>query len=247
MKNGDFKINGKMGMLELNSFLESYPAITIPKRKKTFQAIEGANTQAILDENAYDNREIDLSIIVRADNELDRTMRVSALVSAFDSPGYIDFTYYGEPNFNYRITNAEVISQERVTRISYWTHLSLKLSAGAFKYYKPDTVYEFGNETLKLFNKFDYIARPLISTSGVGFILGTESSTSISLYGYKYNNPGGVIYIDSDEEQQDVYNAAGVIENAYKIGQEFPILYPGMNVITGIGPGNSIQPRWRTI
>jgi hypothetical protein len=54
MRKGDFLINGKTGMLELNSFLESYPAITIPKRKKTFQAIEGASSQAILDENAYD-------------------------------------------------------------------------------------------------------------------------------------------------------------------------------------------------
>jgi hypothetical protein len=87
------------------------------------------------------NREIDLSIVVRADNELDRTMRVSALDFAFDSANYIDFTYYGEPNFTYKITNADVISQARLSRISYWTRLTLKLSAQAFKYYVPESFF----------------------------------------------------------------------------------------------------------
>jgi len=235
MKKGDFLINGKTGMLELNSFLESYPTITIPKRKKTFQSIEGASSQAILDENAYDNREIDLSIVVRADNELDRTMRVSALVSAFDSPEYIDFTYYGEPNFSYKITNAEVISQARISRISYWTQLQLKLSAKAFKYYAPGTSVDVDG-SIFLYNKFQ-VSRPLIITKGTDVVINGTT--------YKFKNPGGSITIDCDEEQQDVYDDSGVIENAYDINQEFPSLKSGDNSITITG--GKIYPRWRVI
>lgn len=236
MKKGDFLINGKTGMLDLNSFLESYPTISIPKRKKTFQAIEGSNAQAILDENAWDNREIDLSIVVRADNELDRTMRVSALASAFDSANYIDFTYYGEPNFTYKITNADVISQARLSRISYWTQLTLKLSAKAFKYYVPESSFDVSG-TIELFNRFEYESRPLIIMTG--------NSVTINNEVFNYNNSGSTIKIDCDEEQQDVFNDSGVIGNAYDITQEFPKLRSGNNSIS-ITNGK-IYPRWRTI
>jgi len=236
MKTGDFLINGKTGMLELNSFLESYPTISIPKRKKTFQAIEGSNSQAILDENAWDNRTIDLSIVVRADNELERTMRVSALVSSFDSADYIDFTFYGEPNFVYRITNADVVSQARISRISYWTQLTFKLSATAFKYYAPATEYDCDGE-IQLANKFNYSSRPLIATTGNTMVINSTT--------YKFNNSGGTIIIDCDEEQQDVSNSDGVIENAYDLTQKFPSLNSGNNVIN-IKDGK-IYPRWRTI
>lgn len=236
MRKGDFKINGKEGMLELNSFLESYPTISIPKRKKTFQEIEGSNAQAILDENAWDNREIDLSIIVRAENELDRTMRVSALISAFDSPEYVDFNYYGEPNFAYRITNANVVSQARLSRISYWTKLTMKLSAQAFKYYVPSKSYDLDGRIF-LYNNFLFPAKPLITTTGTEVIINGNV--------FKFKNPNGTITIDCDEEQQDVYDSKGVIENAYDINQEFPSLKTGNNAIT-ITNGK-IYPRWRMI
>jgi len=236
MKTGDFLINGKTGNLDLNSWIETFPKITTPKRKKTFQTIEGSNSQAILDENAWDNREIDLSIIVRASNELDCTMRVSALISAFDSPGYIDFTWYGEPNFAYRITNAETSTPDRISRISYWRRIDFKLSATAFKYYKPDTFINT-NGGVFLYNKFLYPSRPLITT--------TSNAVEINGVSYRFKNLGGSITIDCDEEQQDVYNSSGVIENAYDIGQEFPSLIPGENSIN-ISNGK-IYPRWRMI
>jgi len=235
MKKGDFLINGKSGMLDLNSWLETLPVITIPKRKKTFQIIEGSSSKAMLDENAYDNREISLSIIVRAENELDRTMRVSALVSAFDSPGYIDFTYYYEPNFVYKITNAEISTPVRISRISYLSRVDLKLSAKAFKYYAPEVSYDV-NGNLKLFNKFEYSSNPLVITSGTRLTINGVS--------YDFKNPGGNITIDCDEEQQDVYNNSGVIENAFNLTQEFPKLAPGENSISFSG---KIYPRWRTI
>lgn len=236
MRKGDFLINGKTGMLELNSFLESYPVISIPKRKKTFQSIEGSNSQAILDEGAWDNRTIDLSIVVRADNELERTMRVSALISAFDSAGYVDFTYYGEPNFAYRITNGDVVTQARISRTSYWTLLTMKLSAKAFKYYAPETEYDVDGE-IQLANKFAYASRPLITTTG--------SSVVINGTTYNFKSSGGTISIDCDEEQQDVYTSNGVIENAYDMTQKFPYLDIGNNVINI--QGGKIYPRWRTI
>jgi len=236
MKTGDFLINGKTGILDLNSWIETFPKISNPKRKKTFQAIEGSNAQAVLDEKAWDNREIDLSIIVRASNELDCTMRVSALLLAFDSPGYIDFTWYGEPNFAYRITNAEASTPARISRISYWRQIDLKLSATAFKYYKPGTSINV-NGSVFIYNKFLYPSRPLIMTTG--------NSVEINGITYNFKNPNGNITIDCDEEQQDVYDSSGVIENAYDINQEFPSLIPGENSIKLTN--GKIYPRWRMI
>lgn len=236
MRKGDFLINGKTGMLELNSFLESYPVISIPKRKKTFESIEGSNSQAIIDENAWDNRTIELSIVVQANNELDRTMRVSALISAFDSAGYVDFTFYGEPNFAYRITNGDVVTQARISRTSYWSLLTMKLSAKAFKYYAPETSYDVDGE-IQLANKFAYQSRPLITTTG--------SSVVINGTTYSFKNSGSTISIDCDEEQQDVYTSNGVIENAYDMTQKFPYLDIGNNIINI--QGGKIYPRWRTI
>lgn len=236
MMNGDFKINNKLGMLELNSFLESYPTITIPKRKKSLQQIEGANFQAVLDENSYDNRSIELHIVVRADDELSRTMRVSALISAFDSPDYVGFTFYGEPNFTYYITNAEEVTQSRVTRTSYWTEVSFKLTAKAFKYYEPEFNYAISG-SLTLENKFSYASRPLIKFNSGG-------SLTINSDVFNYTLPDTGATVDSLEEQQDVYTDSGLVDNAFNMSQEFPQLYPGTNNITMNG---IIYPRWRTI
>ncbi|APX73110.1 hypothetical protein M5C72_08445 [Companilactobacillus allii] len=236
MIKGDFLINGKTGMLGLHSFLESYPIISIPKMKKTMEQIEGANFQSILNEDSYDNRSVELHIVVQADNELDRTMRVSALISAFNSPDYVGFTYYGEPNFVYYITNAEEVTQSRVTRTSYWTALVFKLTAKAFKYYEPEVSYEV-NGSLTLENKFSYASRPLIKFNSGG-------SLAINSDTFNYTLPSGGATVDALEEQQDVYTDTGLVDNAFDMAQEFPQLYPGTNTITADA---TIWPRWRTI
>ncbi|MQS52175.1 hypothetical protein [Companilactobacillus mishanensis] len=236
----NFYINGLNGEDDLHAVLENYPTISIPKRKKTMTVIEGSNEQIILDEGAYDNREIDLNIIVHAVDEEDRVTRMSALISAFDSPGYIGFIHYGEPNYEYEVTNAEIATPTRLTRISYSTEVKIKLSAKAFKYYKPDEKQEF-ETTGEFYNRFNFPSRPLIhvGTVGVAYI-------TINGINYTFQNiPTGGAWIDCDESQQDVYTDSGLIESAFNLGQEFPELPPGKVIVKA--PSAIVYPRWRTL
>lgn len=239
--NGDFLINGKRGISDLHSRLESYPIISIPKMKKSMQQVEGANFQPILGEDAYDNRSIELHIITQANNELERTMRMSALLSLFNSNEYVGFTFYGEPNFVYYITNTEEVSQSRITRTSFWFETSFKLTAKAFKYYAPETSYAI-NTSLLLENKFPFSSRPLIKFNSGG-------NVSIVVNGdvryFDLPDSGG--NVDCLEENQDVYDNAGIlVDNAFDMKQEFPQLYVGDNSIV-TSAAATIYPRWRTI
>lgn len=240
LKKGNFYINGKNGIEDLHAILENYPTINIPKRKKSLTSIEGGNEQIILDEGAYDNRELNLNIIVRAYDEEDRTLRLSALYSAFDTDKYISFMHYGEPNYEYLISNAEVVTSSRLTRTSYYSEVKIKLTAKAFKQYRPDESVTVKGTT-KTFNRFNYASRPLIH------ILNSGVST-IAINGKPYTFgplPSGGAWVDCEESQQDVYNGNTIVENAFAVGQEFPSLPPGIVTITA---GNAIvYPRWRTI
>jgi len=241
LRQGDFYIDGKKGKENLHAVLENYPTISIPKRKKNLTSIEGGNEQVILDDGSYENREIDLSIIIHADDEESRTLRVSALVSAFDSADYIRFVHYGEPDYEYEITNADVITSTRLTRVSFYTQLKLKLSAKAFKYYKPEENF-FVTSSYPILNKFSYSSRPLIHfTSSGNQSITINGSTSV------FNNlPSGGAWVDCEESQQDVYkNDNTLVNNAFRVSQEFPLIPPGKVTITASQV--MVYPRWRTI
>lgn len=240
LQKGNFYIDGKKGKEDLHAVLENYPTISIPKRKKILTSIEGSNEQVILDDGSYENREIDLSIIIQADDEESRTLRVSALMSAFDSADYIRFVHYGEPDYEYEITNADVITSTRLTRVSFYTQLKLKLSAKAFKYYKPEENF-FITSSYQTLNRLSYSSRPLIHFTRSGNqSITINGSTSV------FNNlPSGGAWVDCEELQQDVYNGNTLVNNAFKISQEFPLIPPGKVTITASEA--MVYPRWRTI
>ncbi|WP_099975301.1 phage tail domain-containing protein [Lactobacillus terrae] len=242
MIKGDFIINGVSGITDLNSVIEKYPNISMPKRKKTFQSVFGANRQVIEDEDAYDNRSIDLSIILHARDEEERTMRLSALYSAFDSSNYLDFYYYGEPQYCYKVTNSEIVSTERIVRMSYYTRVTIKLSAEAFKYYNQGEEKVVPTTGATFFNRFKYESAPLIRVNDSGDIK-FFINDQVFLF---HNIPEGGCYIDCDEGQQDVYDLNdNLINDAYDVAQEFPKLPSGE--ITIKGANLNVMPRFRTL
>lgn len=238
-KKGGFNINGIDGMEELHAFIENMPAITFTNRKRTLTDIDGSSEQIILDNHGYSSREVSLNIVVRAYDEESRVMRLSALISAFNSETYIPFTSYSEPNMTYFVINNTAMTPTRIAH-SYDSRFTVKLTAKAFKQYRPDESVTVKGTT-KTFNRFNYASRPLIH------ILNSGVST-IAINGKPYTFgplPSGGAWVDCEESQQDVYNGNTIVENAFAVGQEFPSLPPGIVTITA---GNAVvYPRWRTI
>ncbi|WP_129045004.1 hypothetical protein [Companilactobacillus metriopterae] len=236
MINGDFLINNIQGMQTLHAFLNTYPDIKMPKRKKTLQSIDGASSSIVLDENSYENRDVNLSMTVQANSEQERVMRLSALYAAFDTDSYVDFIYYGEPNMVYKVTNADVVEQDRVVRNSYYTDVKIKLSAQAFKYYKPDDLINVSaGSTVTLNNRFNYSSAPFITVLKAGTVnIGINSKTYT--YSFTVLNKWNILCDDTEQWT----------DGDYDINQEFPKLKPGINTITS-NFDLQIQPRWRLI
>ena len=138
-----------------------------------------------------------------------------------------------DPNYQY-----SVIVKSEITMIAAdWEHLvynfSLDLVVRPMKLaIKLNSLVTLGNSGVTVSNPFKYVARPYFDIkASSSFTMQISSGSSFEDYSnfqkYTFSNPGGEIVIDSD------------LKTASKpgnfLGQQFPYLLPGTNVITFSG------------
>ncbi|ERL64057.1 hypothetical protein [Schleiferilactobacillus shenzhenensis] len=248
MRPGEFFINGKSSIDAFGARLTGYPAIPMPQRKRKLYDIAGASRQAVVDLGGYEPRQFDIEIVLAAKGPEQRAINESNLFAAFDSPGYVSFAHYGEPDYSYHVLSVDKVTNTRPARMSDYRVLALTLEADAYKYYREDTEITLtGPGTID--NNFWYPARPLITVYGTGNVTLKVGGQLYALRGI----PGNVS-IDSDESAQDVYttDASGAQTLRYDVAN--PTTYPTLapNEATSIDWTGTvskiiIKPGWRTI
>lgn len=239
IREAEFIVNN-ISSRELHSFLETAPVFSMPKRKFSTIEIPGASRQKFSDENSYENRTGNLTIIVKADNEFEKTLYLSKLYKLFDTPDYIEFISYLEPNFAYHIKISDAIDVSRLSRLSNWQELKLKVTADAFKYYVPPNKYLNINQ-LTIHNQFPFSSKPLIEVPAGG-----DLNLQINNKSYKFTGLPTNAMIDCDELQQDVYANNQLYNSTFDATQEFPELPTGdININSNLKI--NLYPRWRLI
>lgn len=215
----------------------------MPKRKFSTIDIPGASRSKFSDEASYENRTGAITMIVQAETDFEKTLYLSKIYQLFDSADYVEFISYLEPNFAYHIKLADAIEVERLSRLSQWQELKLKVTADAFKYYVPEDKH-IGVTAVPTFNQFPFASKPLIEVPGGGNLVLIISGQKMITY--RFNSLPANATIDCDELQQDVYVGNTLYNNTFDSSQEFPELPPGDLKIASNTPIN-LFPRWRLI
>ena len=138
-----------------------------------------------------------------------------------------------DPNYQYSV----IVKSEITMTAVDWQHLvynfSLDLVVRPMKLaINLNSLVTLGNSGVTVSNPFKYVARPYFDIkASSSFTMQISSRSSFEDYSnfqkYTFSNPGGEIVIDSD------------LKTASKpgnfLGQQFPYLLPGTNVITFSG------------
>ena len=138
-----------------------------------------------------------------------------------------------DPNYQYSV----IVKSEITMTAVDWQHLvynfSLDLVVRPMKLaINLNSLVTLGNSGVTVSNPFKYVARPYFDIkASSSFTMQISSRSSFEDYSnfqkYTFSNPGGEIIIDSD------------LKTASKpgnfLGQQFPYLLPGTNVITFSG------------
>lgn len=243
IKTGIFYIDGKESDTAFSAHLTEYPNIPKPKRKFVQSSVCGGSQDVFSDEQAYENREFELKIATTPRTHDEYSMTDISLFSAFDSNKYLEFSYYGEPDFTYFVKSTDSVEIERVTRVSDVRISTFKITAGAFKYFHYHEVIEL-TEPSYLVNPYPYISLPYLKIVGSG-----DVSLTINKKVYNFTGIDQYIEVDCDTLQQDVFKGDEPM-NEHFVGNELPYLdKDGKNDISWTGNVSKviIEPRWRAI
>lgn len=263
------------GIKDLHTTIEEVPDITYPKRKYSTVDIPGASRQVILDENAYENRTINLKLSVMADNPQDRSFRIAKVVDEFSKGNYSDLVLYSDPNFRYEVISSSSIKVDKPAMSSEYTKVEISLNAGAFKYMYPEEKIVLSNElnhqngTVSqtfITNPTSYRSAPLIIHKAdsdhqefIDSLIFTaylqEDSADSTTQNVEFNvDLKKTSIIDCDELAQSVsYEDGTIVRNAtlfdgYAVfGKSFLTLYPGTTELLTPNKNITIYPRWRTM
>ncbi len=242
MRKGDFMIDGEAAMLR-GCWLTTYPEISIPQNSRTFNALAGSSQSQISgDTDTWTNRDIKLTICAMGRDAHEFANARGWLINKLNAPGYHTLVVYSDEAYTYNVALSAAITPTRPMRNNYVETYEISLTAGAFKRLRgyPDLVAPVTHGI----NKSAYNAYPLWHVWGSG-------DGVITINGITYNlaDLPGECFIDSDPQQQDVYDASGQLLADIPQFVEYPVLPPGQFTV-GIGGGITkltLEPRWQTI
>lgn len=266
MKPGEFNINNINSDTLGNSRIQLRPEINVPARKSTMIQVPGVSGDYVLDEDAYENTDMNLEIIFKTDTENEVGPMRELITYSFDSGGYIPLELYFDPE---RIYHVKTTSGPNFRMSGQWPLIVLyavDLTVKPFKTYKEDfslslpadplndkwwtedtTGYSYidNGETLKINNPAQYSAQPIITLYGVGNITLTVNGKN-----YEFQDVDDHIVVDSTVEEAYKFTVEdGIVNRNDKMfSRTFPYLIPGDNTISATGATTIvIEGRWRTL
>lgn len=243
MKPGEFKLDGKLSS-EYGTIIQSRPTIESPKRRTQFKTSFGLSGEQPFDEDAYDNTELDLSLIVKGAANRGASYNRELVQNWFDSPSYMDFIPYFDEDKIYHVMLREGMQFQS----KYFLEENLVVSV-------PLTVLPYKHHIVspsKLLTAAGTITNPSYKESlPLIKILGSGNITLIvNSIPFQMQSVSGNIWIDC-EFKIGYSEVNGIKQNAnHKVRTlDFPILVSGNNTISWTGTVTSVEihPRWRSL
>lgn len=238
MRPGAFIVNG-VHSDELKAYIQFRPQLTTPKRKRITHSVPGVNGDYLIDENAFENTHIPLSLFIRGEDAEEVLLLSEKLTYTFNQSNYISFIPYFDKDMEYQIFCEQGPTFEFDGNYPELAICELTLSAKPFKRYTGKEKHIGKSATLM--NPYLHTSRPLIKLIGTG-----DMTLTVNDKEFRFKNIQGYILIDS--VTMNAYKDDGVIysmnDRMYTI--DFPMFRPGKNVISvsGSATGFEIEPRW---
>lgn len=243
MKPGEFRFNN-VDSNELSSKIQFRPEIRSPVRKVQIRSVSGADEDYILDEQAYENVPLELSLFAHGENEQAILDAKDLITFTFKGGVYHDFTPYWDPTKIFKVRVDEPPVYRQVGYDPRFIVYSLGLSAKPYKLYSENTITE-GTTSVSIDNPSRYASEPLITIFGAG-----EMNLTVNGVRYPFRNVDNSIVVDSKIES--AYKMVSGIPNSRDdrmLTPDFPILKPGTNTLSVSGGAThfTVEPRWRTL
>lgn len=243
MRRGEFIING-ITSNSLNSHIQFRPAISAPVRKVQRKSVPGVSENYILDEEAYENTEFTLELVMKVNRSREVNDAKDAIVNAFVGGRYIEFIPYWDSGMTYLVEVIEPPAFKANGRLKTIVPYTVTLSAKPFKYDSISSFYS-GQSSLNIINPYYYPVKPVITLYGTG-----DMNLIVNGEIYIFRAVDTNIIVDSKIES--VYRLIGGRPDSRDnrmYTMDFPILESGGNTVSIEGSATrfEVELRWRKL
>ena len=243
MRNGEFILNG-IHSSEFGAVIQSRPKINVPNRRRIRFSIPGSDGEYVIDDDAYDNTEMELSIVIKGlDYDVAKKYK-DVLSRILGSVGYISFTPYFDPDVEYYVFLESGLEYSQNGNFDDIYVLRAVFSVRPYKYLIEHNPYK-ASKDIVVNNPFEYSSNPKINIQGSG-----NGVLNVNGIEYTFKNVDGSIVVDSESKNAYKENGSTLLNrNDRMYTVDFPTLKPGMNTISISGGFTSftVEPRWRNL
>lgn len=242
MKKGTFIFDG-VSSEDLNTLIQSRPSIEAPLRKVEMKSIYGSDGDMPIDEGAYSNTTLELSMFTNGNDLIGDRQK---LYDVLDSRGvYKELIPYFDPDKIYRVMLSDKVKFDNQEMFGNIQLVTANFSVMPYKYLLANTPVQFIN-SLNINNPTNYHSQPIIEVTGTGSVV-----IKVNGVDFVIKNVPGTIVVNSERYAAYQENVPGVLTpmNHQIATREFPVLKPGANQITVTGSVTNvtIKPRWRSL
>lgn len=242
MKKGTFIFDG-VSSEDLNTLIQSRPSIEAPLRKVEMKSIYGSDGDMPIDEGAYSNTTLELSMFTNGNDLIGDRQK---LYDVLDSRGvYKELIPYFDPDKIYRVILSDKVKFDNQEMFGNIQLVTANFSVMPYKYLSANTPVQFVN-SLNINNPTNYHSQPIIEVTGTGSVV-----IKVNGVDFVIKNVPGTIVVNSERYAAYQENVPGVLTpmNHQIATREFPVLKPGANQITVTGSVTNvtIKPRWRSL
>lgn len=230
MEQGTFIFNGDNSKDKYGVMVQYKPTRTASARNVIVGSPTNRNGSIIRDMGTYPNASLELSCWFKIGQS-----NIDDITDWLNTPDYVDFIPWYDPNFVYRVKVVEEPQMGYVSADNRYVVFTLKFTMLPFKYqastYKTAQTLTSGSI---ITNPFKYTAFPIfnITSAGAGDVVLTVGGVS-----YTYKKFSSTLVVDSYIPK--------VSSPELAVGLDFPTLKPGGNTITWINATNvTMIPRY---
>lgn len=222
--------------------IQSKTIYSAPKYDTTSLTIPGRDGELHQPSGRFPNASVSYTCFVPARSISELGEKLTAIKAwLYTQPGryHILSDTYDTQFFRKAVFNNKLDIGEECNRIGVFT---LNFSCYPFRYSNLGQVKQLHTSTFTLINPYPFNAKPYIKVSGKGSgnltIQSAESNKT-----WRFSSLNG--YTEADSEQMNFYHGEQS-KNDTVVGDGFPILYPGENVLSFDGDIESVEivPRW---
>ena len=222
--------------------IQSKTIYSAPKYDTTILTIPGRDGELYQPGGRFPNASVSYTCFVPAKSIAELSGKITAIKAwLYTQPDryHVLSDTYDTQFFRKAVFNNKLDIQEQCNRIGVFT---LNFSCYPFRYSNVGQVKQSHSSTFTLINPYPFNAKPYIRVNGQGSGNLTIQSGQ-SNHTWQFSSLDG--YTEADSEQMNFYHGEQS-KNSTVVGDGFPILYPGENVVSFDGEIESVEiiPRW---